>query len=305
MGFGRMSSNDWDSYTSTHTAGKTRAQVFTAHGMNAAYDPKLIGVRESRDSAINPQSTNILIGCDVTGSLGLIAEQLIRKDIPKIVGEIYDRKPITDPHVAVMAIGDDRSDQAPLQVTQFEASVVLAQQIKELWLEGNGGGNGGESYALAHLFAATKTVADSWEKRRNKGVLITIGDEPIHLRMSGDSIARVMGDQFNRDMTAEECVALASKTYEAFHIVLENEGYARSGITEVMRTWESVLPQRVLRLKDVGLLSETIVSILQVIAGERKEDIAASWGKGKDLVVMSAIKDLQVARNFGGASRLA
>nr|WP_250808105.1 hypothetical protein [Neorhizobium tomejilense] len=305
MGNSRMNSQDWASYNTTHTAGRSRTQVFSSSSMKDAYNPALISVRESRDSAANPNSSNILLGCDVTGSMGFIAEQLIREDMIKIAEGIYDRKPLPDPHIGVLAIGDAYSDRAPLQATQFEASIVLADQMRELWLEGNGGGNGGESYSLAHLFAATKTVADSFEKRGNKGVLITIGDEPVHREIEGSDLQRIMGAQFSKTMTKQQCVDLASATYEVFHIVLANEGYARHGLRDVVKSWEEILPQRVIQLTDVSKLSETVVSILQVINGERKEDIAASWGSGSSMVVFNAIKDIQVSKRNGGASRLA
>jgi hypothetical protein len=305
MGNSRMNSQDWSSYNSTHTAGKSRAQVFSSSSMKDEYNPALISVRESRDSAANPNSSNILLGCDVTGSMGFIAETLMRTDLIKIAEGIYDRKPMPDPHIGILAIGDAFTDRAPLQATQFEASIALADQMRELWLEGNGGGNGGESYSLAHLFAATKTVSDSFEKRRNKGVLITIGDEPIHAKIEGSDLARIMGAQYSTTMTKRECVDLASQTYEVFHIVLANEGYASHGLKHVLDSWNDILPQRVIQLTDVTKLSETVVSILQVINGERKEDVAASWGSGSSMVVFNAIKDLQVAKRNGGVSRLA
>ena len=305
MGNSRMNSQDWATYNTTHTAGRSRSQVFSTTHLKDAYNPALIGVRESRDSAANPNSSNILLGCDVTGSMGMIAEQLMRTDLIKIAEGIYDRKPMPDPHIGVLAIGDAYTDRAPLQATQFEASIALADQMRDLWLEGNGGGNGGESYSLAHVFAATKTVADSWEKRRNKGVLITIGDEPVHDVIEGSDLARVMGAQYSTTMTKRQCVDLASQTYEVFHIVLAKEGYANGNLAEVMRTWDEILPQRVIKLTDVTKLSETVVSVLQVINGERKEDVAASWGSGSSMVVFDAIKDLQVAKRNGGASRLA
>jgi hypothetical protein len=304
MGNNRMNSNDWQDYNTNNTAGKTRAQAFPCRQMKDAYNPALIGLRESRDSAANPRSTPIILGCDVTGSMGLIAEQLIRTDMVKIAEEIYSRKPIPDPHIAVMAIGDARTDTAPLQVTQFEASIVLAKQMGELFLEGEGGGNSGEDYGLAHLFAGTKTAHDSMEVRGQKGVLITIGDEPIHDFISAENVKRVMGPQFDRLMTKKECIDLAMKSYEVFHVVLEQEGYASHSLQQVLKSWNEVLPQRVVRLTDVTKLAETVVSILQVINGERKEDIAASWGSA-NAVVAHAIKDIKVAPRAGGIARLA
>ena len=84
----------------------------------------------------------------------------------------------------VAAVGDAYTDQAPLQCTQFEADISLASQIRSLWLEGNGGGNNGESYSAAHLLAALKTSTDSFERHGRKGYLFTIGDEPIHNGMT-------------------------------------------------------------------------------------------------------------------------
>lgn len=304
MGNGRMNANDWNDYNTTHTAGRSREQVFTNKSLKDDYNPEKITIRESRDSNDNPNSTPIIIGCDVTGSMGMIAEQLMRTDLIKVAEEIYNRKPIADPHIAVMAIGDHKTDSAPLQVTQFEASIVLADQMRDLWLEGYGGGNKGESYALAHLFAATKTVSDSWEKRGNKGILFTIGDEPVHQDMGGAQLKRIMGSQYSADMTAKQCIDLALETYEVFHIVLANEGFCKSYPDMVMDSWNKVLPQRVIKLSDVSKLAETIVSTIQVVVGEQKEHVAASWDAGTALVIQEAIKDIAVSKHKGGAVRL-
>ena len=91
-----------------------------------------------------------------------------------------------------MAIGDAECDRAPLQVTQFEADIRLADQLRELWIEGGGGGNRGESYHLPWAFAAMRTSTDCFERRGRKGYLFTIGDEPILPGISApQSFARV------------------------------------------------------------------------------------------------------------------
>ncbi len=70
MGNGRFSSTQWDSYSTANFSGKSRSQIFTASTMDKDFDPALIQLRESRDSADNPASTPIIIGSDVTGSMG-------------------------------------------------------------------------------------------------------------------------------------------------------------------------------------------------------------------------------------------
>jgi len=307
MGMGRWNSGAWDNYAASNVAGKSQAQVFTSRNMKPNYDPREITVRESRDSADNPKSTPIILASDVTGSMGMIAHNLMKDGLNTLAKEIYDRKPVTDPHIMVMAIGDAKSDSAPAQATQFEADISLADQVRELWIEGNGGGNGGESYSLAHYFAATKTVTDSWEKRRKKGYLFTIGDEPIHDGLTKGEIAKIFGHDPQSNLSAQDCVEMAMKTYEVFHIVLKNEGYASSsnGLPEVLRRWKEILPQRVILLDDYTKLAEVVVSTIQVIEGANKAAVAKSWSGSTAVTVANAIENLPANVQQGGVVRLA
>lgn len=303
MGNSRFDSQQWDNYSTTNFAGKTRQQIFSSSSMNSDFDPKHIQIRESRDSAANPQSTPIIIGSDVTGSMGETARILIQSGIAKVAEEIYNRKPVTDPHIMVAAIGDAKCDRAPLQVTQFEADICLADQVRKLYVEGGGGGNGGETYNGIHLFAGQKTAHDNWEKRRRKGYLFTMGDELCHDGLTQDDVAKIFGSA-TRGYSARECFDLALKTYEVFHIVLVNEGCCISDRKTILEDWRKKLPQRVIPLEDMSLLAETVVSTIQVVEGENKNVVANSWGTGKDLVIRNAIQDIAARNSLGGAVRL-
>lgn len=305
MGNGRWNPSEWTAYASANVAGKSRAQVFKSNSLKDAYNPAMIQVRESRDSTANPQSTPIILASDVTGSMGMVAEALMQDGLNTLAKEIYARRPVTDPHIMVMAVGDAYSDRAPLQATQFEGDISIADQVRDLWLEGHGGGNGGESYSAAHFFAASRTVTDAWEKRRKKGYLFTIGDEPNHNGLDADALKRVFGADLDRDLSALECVEMASKTYEVFHVVLKNEGYARSSLKSVLDSWNPVLPQRVILLDDYTKLAEAVVSTIQVVEGANKADVAASWSGSTSLVVANAIKDIAARSAAGRAVRLA
>lgn len=298
MGGGRWTSNDWDSYATTHVRGKSQSQVFASRAMKPEYDPAQIKLRESRDGPDNPQATPIVLASDVTGSMGRVAEALMRDGLNTLCKEIYDRLPVPDPHVMVMAVGDAYTDRAPLQATQFEADVRLASQVGDLWLEGNGGGNGGESYSSAHLFAATKTSHDAYEKRGRKGFLFTIGDEPIHDGMTRDQIKRVLGLDVEADLSAADCLAMAQRTYDVFHVVIM-EGDAGHNLQGVMRTWKPLLPERLLILEDHTKLAETVVSAIQVAQGAAIDAVAGSWKGGTSLVVANALKGI-VAGHQGG-----
>lgn len=290
MGNGRWDPSDWDVYAKTTVKGKSQAQVFTSRSMVKDYDPAGIVKRESCDSADNPNSTPIILASDVTGSMGMIAHTLMEKGLNTLATEIYDRQPVRDPHIMVMAVGDAKVDRAPLQVTQFEADICLADQVKELWIEGGGGGNGGESYSAAHVFAATKTDIDSLRKRGKKGYLFTIGDEPIHDGMTREEMDRVLGLDMEADLSAAECLAMAQRNWEVYHIVLINEGHCRYDKQRVLDSWEAILPGRTIPLEDVSKLAEVVTSIMQVNEGASKDQVVRSWSGDTSLVVSSALK---------------
>lgn len=298
MGAGRWDQGAWDTYASRHVHGRSREEVFRSRAMDPEFDPALIVQRESRDSADNPQSTPIILASDVTGSMGFIAHSLMSDGLNTLATEIYERRPVSDPHVMVMAVGDARTDTAPLQVTQFEADIRLADQVRRLWLEGGGGGNGGESYSAAHAFAGLRTEVDSVQLRGRKGYLFTIGDEPIHDGLRRVELERMFGDRFERGLTARECVALAQRSYEVFHVVIL-EGYAGSHLQQVLASWQRILPGRILLLRDHRRLAETVVSAIQVTEGADAATVAGSWDAQAAPVVAQALRDLRPARSGG------
>jgi len=291
MGHARWSRADWTSYA-RNTRGRSRAELFRSRGMNAALDPRKINVRESRDSAHNPLSTPIIVGVDVTGSMGMLAETLVKRGLRPLFEEITDRRPVTDPHVMAMAVGDAWCDAAPLQVTQFEADISVARQIQDLWIEGGGGGNSFESYNLPWYFAATKTATDAWEKRRKKGYLFTVGDEPCPPVLEAAHIREIFGEGMQYDMPTADVLAMVERTYEVFHVVVEEGSFARSRLDQVMNSWTPVLGQRMLRLSDHEKLSEVIVSAIEVTEGRDAYTVATSWSGDTSDVVAKAIAPL-------------
>lgn len=116
--------------------------------------------------------------------------------------------------------------------------------MRELWLEGGGGENSGESNCLAHAFAGLKTSHDAKEKRGKRGFLFTVCDGPVHDGVERDQLARVLGVEARRGITGREAVRLASEAYDVFHIILD-AGYANYGMDRVRDAW---LPERLAEL---------------------------------------------------------
>jgi hypothetical protein len=272
---------------STHN--KSTSQIFTQRKMHKDLDPMNVKVRESCDSDVNPHSNPIIVGIDVTGSMGILADAIARQGLGTLFGEIYDKKPVVDPHVMFMGIGDVRYDHAPLQVSQFEAGPQIIEQLSNIWLERGGGGNAGESYQLPWYFAAFHTKHDSWERRGRRGYLFTIGDEEAPVALTPEQVKRVTGDDIERKIEPDVLLQLAQKTYKVFHLVVEESAYMNHSRLEVYATWNRLLGERVLPLRDHTKLSEVIIGAIGVSEGH---DVSGYWAGQTAKVVQEAVKRL-------------
>jgi len=290
MGGARWDEDDWKR-ASGATAGKRTEDIFTASGMHPKLNPYGV-VRESRDSLVNPNSNAIIIGLDVTGSMGIIADAMAREGLGILVEEILKRKPVSDPHILACGIGDSYCDNAPLQITQFEADIRIADQLKMIWLEKGGGGNSHEGYHLPWYFAAQHTQIDCFEKRGKKGYLFTVGDEEPPEELLAKHAKAIFGDSLQRNLSVAELLTLVSRMYHVFHVVVEEGNYARAYLPQVLKKWNKLLGQRVLRLKDYRRLAEVVVSAMEVNEGRDRELVAKSWSGDTSVVVAHALGTL-------------
>jgi len=304
MGGGRWSDSDWSSYNKTHVSGKTTKEYYNSSHLHKDLDPKGVKIRESRDSKENPNSTAIIVGLDVTGSMHAVLDTMVRKGLNTLITELYERKPVTDPHVMIMGIGDVEWDQAPLQVTQFEADIRLADQLKNIYLEGGGGGNNYESYILPWYFAAYHTGIDCFDKRKKKGYIFTVGDEEPTPGIKPALINKFLGETVKGDLTGSDLLSLVSKEYNVYHLMVEEGDYFRRAGDSVVKKWTALLGQRALRLKDYRQLSEVIISAIQLNEGMDKDAIIGSWKGDTAKAVKEAIKNLTSDLPVGGLVRM-
>lgn len=169
----------------------------------------------------------------------------------------------------LLAIGDHLCDHSPLQIGQFESSdELLDHWLQNIYLEGGGGGNGGESYNLAWLFGAFHTSIDCLEKRGIKGVLFTIGDEPVHRSVSSSSRNRILGQ--NSQCEFEETSKLleaAREKYDIFHINMY-ETYT-GGYPSVANGWRELLGDNFLQAGNKEDVAKLIANKIIETAGEK------------------------------------
>lgn len=265
MGYGRWDDKQYRSYTAS-VSQKSQDQIFTQRSrINEDLDPLKIRVREARDSDFNPESTPIMLFSDVTGSMGVTAEILIREGLGKIMKELYDHQPVKDPQILCGATGDSHCDEAPLQVTQFEASVdPLVKQLEKVWIEKNGGGNGGETYSLAWWFAAARVVSDAWQKRGRKGYIFTIGDECCHDIIPARELQAFVDPAVREPLNSASMARMIQLQWNTYHLIVQP-------VVDqpVERSWRVLLGNHAVMVEDINKLPEVIAAIIRVNEGQQ------------------------------------
>jgi len=287
MGNARWDSATYDSYVATTSyTTKSREEVFTQRSVNAKLDPRnvLVGkgdrkglqLRESIISDSNPDPTPIILGLDVTGSMRDVVHQIATVELPKLMTEIHSQAVVSDPHVMFMGIDDVhaiRGGHGALQVSYFEPDLKIVEQLRDIWLVGNGGGNQSESYDLAWYFAGRYTYLENFEKTGKPGFLFTIGDEPFPVDVNeADQLEQIFGPGEYERTTPLACLKAAQQKFQVFHVSVEKGGYDLSG-------WDKQLGNNHLRIpaRDLKHLTEVVLATMKIAQGaDMHEVIAAS-----------------------------
>ena len=240
---------------------KSADEIFTQNALRRAHDtmlPRGIKLRESCDSKEHPNTIPIILTLDVTGSMRKIPKELIKDGLPTMMSTLI-KAGIDDASVLFLAIGDHINDSYPLQVGQFESGdVELDLWLTRTFLEGRGGANNGESYLLSWYFAAFHTRTDAFDKRGQKGILFTIGDEPCLENLPKRTIEELMGNSVGKGYTAIELLELAKQKYDVYHLhVLEGEKGIKS-----MDYWTNLLGQNCIPVDDFKTIPHIISNIV-------------------------------------------
>ena len=310
MGCGSWTSSSWDSYKKSKSIDdrSTVSSIYHSSECKDTMNPKGVNVRESRDSDEHPNSNAIILGLDVTGSMGSTAETIAKGGLNDIITGIYDKDILEDPQIMVAAIGDTYYDEAPLQVGQFESDIRAAENLTDIWFEAGGGGNGGESYLALWYFAARHTSIDCFENRGKKGVIFTIGDEPCCARLPKDHIEKFFGDKVQADIKAEDILAEVSKMYDVYHIGLREYGFNKDGYGfyhDAETFWPDLLGERAMLIKgekdeNLDRIPAIINATLELRMGRKLEDVTKDMDSSTALVVRNAVGGLSAEKVGSG-----
>lgn len=269
MGCGTWNTDSFISYSTSKglttdslgfiTSNISNQEMFKARSIDPALDPKNV-IRECCDSEDHPNTLPVVIALDCTGSMGSAAVEVAKK-LNGIITKLYEN--IVDVEFMVMGIGDLAYDSCPIQASQFESDIRIAEQLDKIYFEFGGGGNGFESYSAAWYFGLHHTKLDCWN-RGKRGIIITIGDErlnpylPMHGRCSG--LIAALGDNLEKDVETPELFEEASKKFDIYHIHV-NHGYNYDK-ENIEKSFKSVIAENHFKEATLDNITETIVNII-------------------------------------------
>jgi len=222
-------------------------------------------IKEARDSDDHPLSTPICVGLDQTGSMGRCAK-LIHDKMPSLLQILLLNGYCPDPQISFGAIGDARHrEKAPLQFGEFESDNRMDETIRNIFLEGLGGGGCHETYELYLWYATYRTALDRFEKRGEKGYLFIIGDEMAYDEVKASNVFDYAGGGLEVDLPFADLMEAAKKMWEIFFIFPKAGSYWNDD--RVPDFWTPHIGQNFLRLEETEAVAELIGSTIGVCEG--------------------------------------
>lgn len=272
MGSGTWSSSNFASYT-TNTKHVTmdafesstnyNAQtLYKARNIRDSLNPMNV-MRECRDSAEHPNTIPVILALDVTGSMGSSAARVAQK-LNTIMTEAYANPAVGDIEFCIMGIGDLRYDDAPIQISQFESDIRIAEQLDDLYFEGGGGGNSYESYTAAWYMGTHHCSLDCWNRGR-KGLIITLGDELPNPMLPKNGLNAATGDKNQVDIETSELIVEAREKFDLYHISVNDSGSSygwNNRYGSLDKAWIDLLGEDHYKVITLDNLANTIVNII-------------------------------------------
>ena len=270
MGSGSWSSTSYNTYTSS-TRGVTADafsnmsystyEIYTSRHLDPMLDPKGI-TRLCRDNDEHPETLPVILALDVTGSMGGAATKVAQK-LNEIMNELYANDNIHDIEFCCMAIGDLVYDSAPIQMTQFESDIRIAEQLDKVYFEAGGGGNKCESYSAAWYMGSRHCDLDCW-KRNQKGIIITMGDELPDSVLPAHKLNKITGDHVQADIDTTELLEEAKTKFNIFHISVNDResSYTYHQYYNIDTKWENKIGKENYFVSTLDSLPGIIVNII-------------------------------------------
>ncbi len=249
-------------------AGDYSAQeMFKSRSLSDALNPYKV-VRECCDSGEHPETVPVILALDVTGSMGSAAVEVAKK-LNNVMTTLYEQT--KDVEFLIMGIGDLAYDRAPIQASQFESDIRIAEQLDKVFFEGGGGGNGFESYTAAWYFGLNCTRLDC-HNRGKKALIITMGDEPLNPYLPRKPLEAALGENLEKDIETGGLYKQVTEKFEVFHLaVIDPRSCGARYEEQIMRTFGEYLDKKHLKKVNLDNITPAIIDIVTEFAANRPD----------------------------------
>lgn len=240
-------------------------EMFRSRGLDKMLDPYK-KVRECRDSEEHPATVPVILALDVTGSMGGAAVETAKR-LNTVMTSLYDST--KDVEFMIMGIGDLAYDRAPIQASQFESDIRIAEQLDKIYFEAGGGGNAYESYTAAWYFALYNTSLDCHSRGR-KGLIITMGDEPLNPYLPKEPLNSALGSIEQSDVETGLLYSRAAEKFDMYHLaVIDGLSCGGRYKDRIFDTFGEYLDKKHLRQVNLDSIAGTITDIVTDFAADR------------------------------------
>ena len=228
-------------------------EAYNQTRLHPSLNPKGV-IRECVNNEEHPNTIPVILALDVTGSMGNACKE-VAEALGVIMVDLY--KKFKDIEICIMGIGDLAYDDAPIQISQFESDIRIAEALDKVWMEHGGGGNTYESYTAAWYMGLRHTKLDC-HKQGRKGIIITMGDEALNPYLPQKELEAVTGDSLQDDVETPDLYEEASKKFDIFHIAVDDkESSYKYHADSINFTFGDLLKDR-LKISSINNLSQTI-----------------------------------------------
>lgn len=201
------------------TTSRVTGQVYTSLSLNEDLNPRNFKMRECCNCEEHPNTIPVILALDVTGSMGDACSE-VAAALGEIMKNLYEK--FKDVEFCIMGIGDLSYDTAPIQMSQFESDIRIAESLDKVWIEHGGGGNDFESYTAAWYMGLKRTKLDCYDKQQRKGIIITMGDEPLNPYLPKNSLNRAINDSVQQDIETDKLYEEVREKFDVFHIAVDS-----------------------------------------------------------------------------------
>lgn len=278
MGYGKLTATSYSVYntsmgrsydTTTNKASyRSIDQEFTSRNLPEELDPKKFKFRECVNNEEHPNTVPVILALDVTGSMGDGCKE-VAESLGSIILNLYENIP--DIEFCVMGIGDLAYDRGPIQMSQFESDVRIAEALDKLWMEHGGGGNSYESYTAAWYMGLKRTKLDCYDKQHRKGIIITMGDEPLNPYLPYIQLNSAVKSTEQADIETKDLYDLASEKFDIFHIGVDDKSTSFSYYKpRIEKSFGEILGERY-KESTIQNLAKTIENCIRESIGIKQE----------------------------------